>query len=136
MGKYVTIGYLEEGACADAEQLRTDLVAAGLSNDQAPISQIPRDPRGHLGGVGEIVLTIVVVHAAKTAIGMVFDDLEKALLEFMQERRSKASVRVEVKDGEGEEGSQFVVLRRDLVVEKAVSLAIKTAREIAKSLLK
>jgi hypothetical protein len=77
-----------------------------------------------------------VVHVAKTAIGMVFDDLEKTLLKFMQERRSNASVRVEVKDGEGEEGSQFVVLRRDLVVDKAVSLAIKTAREIAKSLLK
>src|SRR5213592_2466160 len=85
----LTIAYRDERARADAEQLGVDLATAGVSGGRRPVLEIP--PLEGKMGVGEIVLTIVVLHVAKAAIGMVFDDLEKVLLKFMKERRSKAS---------------------------------------------
>ncbi|CAD5374666.1 hypothetical protein RA210_U600001 [Rubrivivax sp. A210] len=109
-------------------------MASGTLDAASPVAERPDIP-GKLG-LGEIVLTIVVAQAAKVALGMVFDELEKALLKFMQESRTKASLRVEVKAGDEAGQSQVVVVRRDIVVDKAVSLAMKTAREIAKGLIK
>ena len=134
MAEIVTVSYRSESAREDAEHLRGDLAASGGLDVASSVAERPDIP-GKLG-LGEIVLTIVVAQAAKVAIGMVFEELEKTLLKFMQERRTKASVRVEVKAGDEAGQSQVVVIRRDIVVDKAISLAMKTAREIAKGFVK
>ena len=114
-----------------AERLRSDLSAAGLQG-VGPVSDIADN--GEDLGVGEILLTIIITPPAKVAIGMVFDEIEKALLKLMERDRDKVPVRIEVKDGLTQERMR-IPLRRDLVVDKAVSLAIKTARDIAKGWL-
>lgn len=134
MVEIVTVSYRGSRAREDAEFLRADLAATGALDVVSPVTE-RLDTPGKLG-LGEIVLTIVVSHAAKTAIGMVFDEAEKALLKFMQERRTKSSVRVEVKTGGGTGQSEVVAVRRDMLIDKAVSLALKTAREIAKGFVK
>ena len=118
-------------ARADAERLRSDLVVAGLQG-VGPVSEIA--DTGDDLGVGEILLTIIIMPPAKVAIGMVFDEVEKALLKLMEQNRGKTPVRIEVKDGITQERRR-IPLRRDLVMDKAVSLAIKTARDIAKGWL-
>ena len=134
MAEIVTVSYRSESAREDAEHLRGDLAASGAFDIASQVAERPDIP-GKLG-LGEIVLTIVVAQTAKVAIGMVFDELEKALLNFMRERRTKASLRVEVKASDEAGQSQVVVVRRDIAVDKAVSLAMKTAREIVKGFIK
>jgi hypothetical protein len=81
--------------------------------------------------MGEVVVTLVVAKAAKVALGMVFDSLEKALRDAAARRH--ANVRIEVRNGGSGEIRQVPIT--GVVIDKAISLAVKTAKSVVDSWL-
>jgi hypothetical protein len=132
MADFLRITYCDEGLDA-ASSLRSDLLESGLSGI-APVSKVESPKRGKLG-VGTVIVTMVVLSAARAAVGMAFDEIEKALLKLMAERREAITVRLRLENGDSKE-SQHIPVKTGIAVDEAIAFAMKTARGIALAWLK
>ena len=125
----VSITYVGESGKLVADLIQERLSSSGIEDVEA--SRNSRELGGALG-VGEVMVTLVVASAFKAALGMAFDALEEALRDAAHDKDIRLKIQLE---REGTEEARTIPIITSHGVDKAISLAVKTAKEVVEAWL-